>query len=103
VHGAHQEVTGATRTVSGENPARAIGPVGCWRQPDHQNARPRITEPRDRAAPIDLVSMRRFLFYGDALTVRSQTLAAIARNYLLVNRRENAELPCGTNHFLLGL
>jgi hypothetical protein len=90
MHRAHQEIARAARAVAGEDAARAIRAMRRGRQADNQQTRVRITKTRHRFAPIDVVTVRGFLLYGDALTVRAQALAALARNDVALNVGQRA-------------
>ena len=70
--------TGSRPTVAGEHPPGSVGAVGGRRQPEHQTARPRITEAGHAATPVVLVAERRPLLRGDLLTPCDQPRAAPA-------------------------
>lgn len=85
VQRAHQEVTGASDAVTGEDAARAIRAVRGGREAENQYPRARIAESRDRLAPISLVSIRGLLLGRDPPAVLAESRAALAGDDLLMN------------------
>ena len=61
VHGAHQEVAGAERTVAGEDAARAVGAVRGGREAEDEHPRLRVAKAGHRTAPVGLVPVGRAL------------------------------------------
>ena len=85
VHRREQEVA---RRVAGEHPPGPVAAVRGRRQPDEQDPRVRIAEPRHRPAPVRLVAEARHLLAGDLLPPRDEPRAATARDDL---RRQGLE------------
>jgi hypothetical protein len=54
--------------------------VRARRETDEHDARVRVPERRNRAAPIDLVTIGGLSLLGDASAVRAQLRTAFARN-----------------------
>src|SRR5262249_39798391 len=79
-----QEVAGA---VAGEDAPGAIAPVRRGGQPEQQQPGRRITEARQRAAPVLLVRERGPTLSRDLLPPGDQTRAAPAAAHLLAQRR----------------
>ena len=69
VHGAHQKVSRAERSIAGEDAPGPVCAVRRGRQADDEHPRLRVAEARHRPAPIDLMAVRGFLLRGDALAV----------------------------------
>jgi hypothetical protein len=90
VHGAHQEVTGATDAVAGEYPSRTIRAVGSGRKTEHEHTCARVAKARDRPAPIDVVTIRGTLLARDSRAVGAKALASRARNNVLMNVAERS-------------
>ena len=55
------------RAVAGEHPPGAIGPVRPGREPEHEQAGPRVAEARHRLAPVLAVAVGGPLLAGHAL------------------------------------
>jgi hypothetical protein len=82
----HQKVAGSSDAVAGENPPGAVGAMRGWRETDEQETRLRITESRNRLAPVDLVTIRTPFRPRDLGAVISQTWAAGAGDDACLNR-----------------
>ncbi len=78
VHGAHQKVSRAERSIAGEDAPGPVRAVRRGRQADDEHPRLRVAEARHRPAPVDLVAVRGFLLRGDALAVGAKPCAAVA-------------------------
>jgi hypothetical protein len=64
--------------VAGKHPAGAVGAVGAGRQADDPQPRPRVAEPRNRAAPVGLIGVRLPFHVGDRQAVGPQPVAGVA-------------------------
>ena len=85
VHRREQEVA---RRVAGEHPPGPVAAVRRRRQPDEQDPRVRIAEPRHRPPPVRLVAEARHLLAGDLLPPLDQPRTQAARDDL---RRQGLE------------
>src|SRR5688572_18986846 len=85
---AHQKIARAAGAVAGEDAAGAIGAMRRRREADDEQARARIAEAGDGAAPVRFVTKGAPLFARDAGAVLTQPRTAIARHDCVAHRRQ---------------
>ena len=91
------------RRVAGEDAARPVAAVGRRREPDEQDPRLWVAEPRQRTAPVGLIPESRDLLARDELAPRDEPRAAAADDDLVgqggegrqVGHRVGAAAPPG--------
>ena len=91
MEGGEEEVA---RSVAGEEPTRAVGPVGRWGEAEDDDPRPGVTEAGDGPAPVALVPVSCLLLPGDLLAPLDEARAKAAGGYLPFERGEPGE-GCG--------
>ena len=74
----HQEVTGATGAIAGEDPAGAIGAMRRRRETDEQQSRGGIAETGDGPPPVLVCTIGTLLLARDAAAVVAQARTALA-------------------------
>ena len=74
--------------IAGEDPAGPVAAVRGRRQPQQQDPRIRVAEPRQRPAPVRLVAEPRDLLDGDPLAPLDQPRTPPARDDLAGQRRK---------------
>jgi hypothetical protein len=99
VHRPHEEIAGAADAVARKDAAGPIRAVRGGRQPEHEDPRTRIAEPRDRAAPVGVLSKRRALLPRDPLAVLAQPRTAVAGDDAAVNGEQSGDWGLGTPAF----
>jgi hypothetical protein len=88
VERAEEEVS---RTVAGEEAAGAVGSVGGWSQAEDDHPGFRVSEPRDRTAPVFLAGVSSLFVAGDLFAPLDEAWTVPAGGYLLFERRECRE------------
>src|SRR2546428_13330872 len=68
--------------VSRESPPRAVASMGRRRQPDDQDFRIQVPEPRDRPTPVFPIAERGTFRASDALTISHEARTPAARHDL---------------------
>ena len=76
----HEEVARAPNAIPGKDPPSSVGTVRRRGKAQNQDTRQRIAESRDGLPPIFLIPIRRALLDRNALAVRAQPGAALARD-----------------------
>src|SRR5262245_27254777 len=94
----HQEVARPAGAIAGEWTAGPVRAVGRRRERDEEDASGRIAEPRNWTAPVALVPERGALLAGDALAIRAQAFAAVARDDGAPDGRKTGHAESSARH-----
>src|SRR3989442_15135156 len=80
----------APALIAGEDTPRPVPSVRRRSEPDDQEPRARIAEPRNRPTPVDLIAEGALLVAGDSLAVPPQPRAPLARDHRQLDPCEGA-------------